>query len=72
MTTANATRRFHTGETAAAGPGRFCASHARKVAADARRDRKLARLGWRVLRLDAELVVKKPEVALGLVREALG
>ncbi|MBK7579038.1 MAG: DUF559 domain-containing protein [Myxococcales bacterium] len=46
--------------------------HAARGAADARRDRKLARLGWRVLRLEAELVLRAPDVALALVREALG
>lgn len=35
--------------------------HARRRAADARRDRKLVRLGWRVLRLEAELVRREPE-----------
>ncbi|MBI3202446.1 MAG: DUF559 domain-containing protein [Myxococcales bacterium] len=48
------------------------ASHTQRGARDARRDRKLARLGWRVLRLEAELVLRQPEVALALVREALG
>ncbi len=47
-------------------------SHAGRAAADARRDRKLARLGWRVLRLEAELVPRQPEAALLRVREALG
>ena len=39
--------------------------------ADARRDRKLARLGYRVLRIDAELVRRAPEEALALIRRAL-
>ncbi len=47
-------------------------SHAGRAAADARRDKKLARLGWRVLRLEAELVLREPEVAFARVREALG
>ncbi|GMV18844.1 MAG: DUF559 domain-containing protein [Myxococcales bacterium] len=47
-------------------------SHAHRVAADTRRDEKLARLGWRVLRLEAELVLRQPEVALSRVRRALG
>ena len=44
--------------------------HDRRRAADARRDRKLGRLGYRVLRLEAELVVKQLPVALALVRVA--
>ena len=47
------------------------ASHRLRAAPDARKDRALARLGWRVLRLDAELVLSAPEEALRLVREAL-
>ena len=38
--------------------------HARRRAADARRDEKLRRLGFRVLRLEAELVLKQPDAAL--------
>ena len=45
--------------------------HASRRAADARRDQKLARLGYRVLRIDAELVRRSPEEALALVRRAL-
>ena len=45
--------------------------HARRVTADARRDRVLTRLGYRVLRLDAELVLKQPEAAVALIRAAL-
>jgi very-short-patch-repair endonuclease len=45
--------------------------HARRRAADARRDRNLAKLGYRVLRLDAELILKHPEQALVLIRAAL-
>lgn len=45
--------------------------HARQRARDARKDRRLARLGWRVLRLDAELVLRAPVEALARVREAL-
>ena len=45
--------------------------HARRGAADARRDRALARLGWRVLRLPVALVLQRPLEALALVREAL-
>ena len=35
-------------------------------------DRKLARLGYRVLRLEAEVVLNQLPVALELVRQALG
>ena len=45
--------------------------HACRAAADARRDRSLLRLGYRVLRLDAALVVSELPVALRLIREAL-
>ena len=48
------------------------AQHRLRRAADARRDRKLARLGYRVLRLEAELVMRELPVALSRVREALG
>jgi len=46
-------------------------AHARRAAADARRDRALARLGWRVVRLPAALVLRQPLAAVGLVRLAL-
>ena len=46
--------------------------HARRRAADARRDRKLRRLGWRVLRLDARLVAERLPEAVALMRGALG
>jgi very-short-patch-repair endonuclease len=42
--------------------------HRGRVAADARRDRKLARLGYRVVRLRAELVLAHPAQAAALVR----
>jgi very-short-patch-repair endonuclease len=45
--------------------------HAERRAADARRDRALARLGYRVLRLEAALVLEQPLEALARVREAL-
>jgi very-short-patch-repair endonuclease len=45
--------------------------HARRVTADARRDRVLARLGYRVLRLGADLVLKHPEAAVARIRAAL-
>jgi len=46
--------------------------HARRRAADARRDRALARMGYRVLRLPAELVEKQLGEALARVRAAHG
>jgi very-short-patch-repair endonuclease len=45
--------------------------HRQRVAADARRTRALERLGYRVLRLDAELVLRQLPVAVGAIREAL-
>jgi very-short-patch-repair endonuclease len=39
--------------------------------ADVRRDRRLSKAGWRVLRLSAELVLNQPETARQLVLEAL-
>jgi very-short-patch-repair endonuclease len=45
--------------------------HASRRAADARRDRKLARLGYRVLRLPEALVREQPEDAVALVVAAL-
>jgi len=44
--------------------------HARRVTADARRDRKLARAGYRVIRLQAELVVQDLPAAILAVRRA--
>jgi len=46
-------------------------SHRGREAADARRDLKLARLGYRVVRLPAELVLKSLPVAVEAVRGAL-
>ncbi len=46
-------------------------SHARRQGADARRDAVLRRLGYQVLRLDAELVERELPVAVARVREAL-
>jgi very-short-patch-repair endonuclease len=46
--------------------------HARRSAADARRDRVLARKGYRVLHLPAELVENQLGEALARVRAALG
>jgi very-short-patch-repair endonuclease len=47
------------------------ACHAARRVADARRDRRLRRLGCRVLRLEAELVLRALPVALERVRDAL-
>jgi very-short-patch-repair endonuclease len=45
--------------------------HERRARADARRDRKLARLGYRVLRIPAALVQQRLGEAVALVRVAL-
>jgi very-short-patch-repair endonuclease len=45
--------------------------HTGRAGADAARDRALARLGYRVLRLDAQLVVRDMAGALALVRASL-
>jgi leucyl-tRNA synthetase len=47
------------------------AYHKRRAAADARRDRALERLGYRVLRLSDELVLRQLPEAIRLIREAL-
>jgi very-short-patch-repair endonuclease len=47
------------------------AYHARRVAADARRDRHLSRLGYSVSHLDAELVLRDLQLAVALVRAAI-
>jgi very-short-patch-repair endonuclease len=47
------------------------AVHARKVAADARRDRKLQRARFRVVRVSAELVLSDLAAAVALIRAAL-
>lgn len=46
-------------------------SHLARVRSDARRDRVLAKLGYRVLRLDAELVLCRPATAIARIRAAL-
>jgi very-short-patch-repair endonuclease len=46
------------------------AHHARRAAADARKDRALASLGYRVLRIEASVVLRELAVAVGLVRAA--
>jgi very-short-patch-repair endonuclease len=45
--------------------------HERRRAADARRDAKLRRAGYRVLRLDAELVMRDLDGALARIRQEL-
>lgn len=45
--------------------------HSRRTGADARRDRRLARLGYRVLRLSEELVRERLEDAVARIRAAL-
>jgi very-short-patch-repair endonuclease len=45
--------------------------HEQQVTADARRDRELARLGYHVLRIPAELVMRDVSVAVALVRSAV-
>jgi very-short-patch-repair endonuclease len=47
------------------------ARHLRRRGADARRDEKLRRAGYQVLRLPAELVRREPAVALARIRVAL-
>jgi very-short-patch-repair endonuclease len=46
-------------------------SHALRRAADARRDEKLQRLGYRVLRLDAQLVTHDLPAAVARLRQVL-
>ena len=46
-------------------------SHARRGVADARRDRVLQRLGYRVLRLEARLVIMQLAAAVAQVRAAV-
>jgi very-short-patch-repair endonuclease len=45
--------------------------HRQCCSADRGRDSKLRRLGYRVVRVDAALVQRAPEVALAAIREAL-
>ena len=45
--------------------------HERRVALDAKRQRKLEQGGYRVVRLSDELVLKQPWVAVGRIVEAL-
>jgi very-short-patch-repair endonuclease len=46
--------------------------HARRRGADERRDRRLARLGYRVLRLDADGVTRNLPEAVARIQAALG
>ena len=46
--------------------------HAGRARADARRDRDLGRLGWRVVRLPAERIHRDMAHVLEVLREALG
>jgi very-short-patch-repair endonuclease len=46
--------------------------HAGRVRADARRDRELQRLGWRVVRVAAGVVERDVELAVALVTDAIG
>ena len=45
--------------------------HARRERADARRDEKLRRAGYRIVRVPAALVLQAPAEAVALVRRAL-
>ena len=45
--------------------------HAQRVKADAKRDEVLRRMGYRVVRLDAELVIRQLEVAVARVAAAI-
>ena len=47
------------------------AIHARKLGADARRDLKLRRTGFRIVRVSAELVLRDLPAAIALIRAAL-
>ena len=46
--------------------------HATRVGSDARRDREVTRMGYRVLRLDADLVRRDVHAAVEQIRAALG
>jgi len=45
--------------------------HASRVRNDARRDKRLGRLGYRVVRVSAQLVISEPARAVALILEAL-
>ncbi len=46
--------------------------HAGRVRGDARRDRELGRLGWRVVRVEARVVVEQLPQALAVIVAAIG
>jgi very-short-patch-repair endonuclease len=46
-------------------------SHAGRRRADERRDRELARLGWRLIRLPSELVLRRLPLAVARIEEAV-
>ena len=46
-------------------------AHVHKRRADARRDEKLRRLGYHVLRVEAAVVLREPEAAVAAVRAAI-
>ena len=46
--------------------------HARRTTADTRRDRKLTRAGYRIVRVQAELIMRDLSAAILGVRSALG
>jgi len=45
--------------------------HGRRVVADARRDRALERLGWRVVRVSSEAALRDVRVAVAAIRGAI-
>ena len=45
--------------------------HGRRIALDERRDRKLTRLDYQVLHLDAAVVMQQPSVAVERIRETI-
>ena len=45
--------------------------HCRRGSLDARRDKKLTQLGYRILHLEATLVMQQPSVAVERIREAI-
>jgi very-short-patch-repair endonuclease len=45
--------------------------HQRRVKADERRDSKLTRMGYRIVRLNSALVMREPQVAVARIRAAI-
>jgi very-short-patch-repair endonuclease len=45
--------------------------HHRRITADERREKRLTRMGYRILHLDAALVVQQPSLAVAQIREAI-